>query len=142
MKFIGFNFTKISSERLSQDGRPGNIKFNTKIDILSVESIKSDFLKTKEEILKVDFLYSVLYEPNFAKLELAGNILISVEPKIAREVLKKWKDKNTPDDFRIFIFNIILRKSNVKALELEDALNIPFHLPFPVLNKDNLKKKD
>lgn len=139
MRLIGFNFVKISAERLKD--RPGSIKFNTKIDISSIDSIKSDVLKTKEELLKIDFVYSILYEPDFAKLELAGNLLISIEPKMAREILKGWKDKQTSEEFRIFMFNIILRKSNIKSLQLEDELGLPPHIPLPSLNKENFKEK-
>lgn len=139
MRLIGFNFTKLNAERLPNS--PESIKFNTKINISSIEPLKSDLLKVKDELIKVDFIYSVLYEPDFAKLELSGNILLSVEPKIAREVLRGWKDKKTSEDFRIFIFNIILRKSNIKALQLEDELGLPPHIPLPSLNKEDLKEK-
>jgi len=142
MRLIGFNFNKISIEKLNVNVQ--NIKFNTKIDISSIESLKSDLIKVKDEPIKVDFVYSVLYEPDFAKLELRGSVLLSVEPKIAREVLKGWKDKEITEDFRIFLFNIILRKSNIKALELEEELNLPSHIQLPSLKKENIqeKKKD
>ena len=139
MKLIGFNFDKVSVEKFQE--RPESLKFNTKLDISGINPLKSDFLKTKEDILKVDFAYSVLYEPNFAKLDLVGNILISVEPKIAREVLKGWKDKQSPEEFRIFMFNVILRKSNIKALQLEDELGLPPHIPLPSLTRDNIKQE-
>jgi len=138
MRFVGFNFKKISVERLQE--RPDSIKFDTKLDISNIDSLKSDFLKTKEELLKVDFIFSVLYEPNFAKLDIEGNIILSVEPRIAREVLKGWKDKELSEEFRIFMFNHILRKANVKALQLEDDLGLPPHIPLPSLNKENMKE--
>ena len=139
MRLIGFNFTKINAERFPNS--PENIKFNTKIDISSIEPLKSDVLRVKDELIKVDFVYSVFYEPELAKLELSGNILLSVDPKMAKEVLKGWKDKETTDDFRIFLFNIILRKSNIKALQLEDELALPPHIPLPSLNKENMREK-
>ncbi len=139
MRLVGFNFEKMSVERFEE--RPENLKFNTKLDISSINPLKSDFLRTKEDILKIDFVYSVLYEPNFAKLELKGNILLSVEPRMARDILKGWKDKQTSEEFRIFMFNIILRKSNIKALQLEDELGLPPHIPLPSLNKENVKEE-
>ncbi|VVB81996.1 Uncharacterised protein [uncultured archaeon] len=139
MRLVGFNFTKLSIERLKDS--VDSIKFNTKIDISSIESLKSDFIKVKDEALKIDFVYSVLYEPGFAKLELAGTIILSVEPKIAREVLKGWKDKQMTEDFRIFMFNIILRKSSIKALEMEEELGLPTHIPIPSLTKENIQEK-
>jgi hypothetical protein len=139
MRLIGFNFEKMSVEKFQE--RPESLKFNTKLDISSINPLKSDIIRTKDELLKVDFVYSVDYEPNFAKLEIKGNILLSVEPKIARDVLKGWKDKQTSEDFRLFMFNIILRKTNVKALQLEDEVGLPPHIPLPSLNKENVKKE-
>lgn len=139
MRVIGFNFTKISIEKSKEN--PGNLKFNNKIDISSIAPLKSDFLKIKDDLLKVDYVYSVAYEPEVAKLELKGEILISVEPKIAKDILKDWKDKQTSEEFRIFLFNVILKKSNIKALQMEDELGLPPHIPMPSVNKGNLKEK-
>jgi hypothetical protein len=141
MRLVGFNFTKISIERFKDAIE--EVKFNTKIDISSIEPLKSDLIKVKDEPIKIDFVYSVLYEPGYAKLELAGTMILSIEPKIARDILKGWKDKEMSEEFRIFMFNIILRKSNIKALELEEELNLPPHIPLPTLNKENIQgKKD
>ena len=35
----------------------------------------------------------------------------------------------------IALFNIILRKANVKALELEEQIGLPLHIPLPTLKK-------
>jgi hypothetical protein len=140
MRLINFNFTKLYGERLKDT--VSEIKFNTKIDILSIGSLKSDFLRIKEELIKIDFVYSILYEPGLAKIELAGTMILSVEPRIAREVLKGWKEKETPEEFRLFMFNTILRKSSLKALQLEEELNLPPHMPFPSFNKGSLDKKE
>jgi hypothetical protein len=140
MRLVNFNFTKISIEKFKNEA--ATIKFDTKIDISSIEPLKSDIIKIKDELIKIDFVYTVLYEPDFVKLELAGTIILSVEPKIAKEILKSWKDKQTSEDFRIILFNIILRKSNIKALQLEDELNLPPHIPLPSLNKENKNEKE
>jgi hypothetical protein len=139
MRLVGFDFKKISIERFKDQVE--NLKFNTKVDISAVDTIKSDIFKSKEELLKIEFIYSVMYEPEFAKVELTGNIILAVEPRIAREVLKGWKDKQTSEEFRIFMFNIILRKSNIKALQLEDELGLPLHIPLPSLSKENMTEK-
>jgi hypothetical protein len=139
MRLVGFNFTKISVEKFKDSVQ--DLKFNTKIDISSIEPLKSDLIKVKDEPLKIDFVYSVLYEPELAKIELAGTMVLSVESRIARDILKGWKDKEMSDEFRIFMFNIILRKANIKALELEDELNLPPHIPLPSLNKESIQPK-
>ncbi len=66
MRLIGFNFNRIGIERFKDKSE--SIKFNTKIDLLSIDTLKSDFLKTKEEIIEIDFGYSILYEPDYAKV--------------------------------------------------------------------------
>ena len=134
MRIAGFNFKKISVEKLSD--KPGELKINTKIDILDIKSIKSDFIKTKEELLGIDFSYVVDYDPDFAKIEFRGSIVVSIDFREGKEVLKQWKDKQMPGQFQVNLFNIILRKSNIKALELEDEMNLPLHVPFPSLKPE------
>lgn len=137
MRLVNFGFNKISVERTGDSIE--NLKFNTKIDISSIDSLKSEF-KLKDELVKVDFAYSVLYEPNFAKIELAGSFVLSMDPKIAKEILNNWKDKQTSEEFRRIIFNVILKKSNIKALELEDELGLPIHIPLPTLSSEKPNK--
>ena len=139
MRLIGFNFTKIDAEKLKD--KTDSIKFNTKINLSSAESLNSDMLKTKEEIVKINFTYSLNYDPNFAKIELSGNVILAMEPKMAKEALKGFKDKGVSDEFRVFVLNILLKKVNLKALELEEELNLPLHLPLISLNKDSLQEK-
>jgi hypothetical protein len=141
MKVVNFNFTKISIERL-KDKIDNNLKFNTKLDLSSIDSLKSDILKIKDELIKIDFVYTVLYEPDFAKLELAGSLILSVDPKMAKEILKNWKDKQTSEEFRVVIFNVILKKSNIKAIQLEDEMGLPTHIPLPSFKPQNKKNEE
>ena len=136
MRVIGFNFTKINIERLKDTGPVGELKIGTQIDVPELKEIRSDILKTKEEILTAKFIYRVNYDPGFAKVELEGRILIALDPKIAKEVLKQWKKKKMPEDFRIPLFNVILKKSSLKALDLEEELNLPLHMPMPSFKKE------
>ncbi|GAG20549.1 unnamed protein product, partial [marine sediment metagenome] len=57
--------------------------------------------------------------------------------KIAKDILKEWNDKKMSEDFRITLFNIILRKSNLKAIQLEDEMNLPIHIQLPSLKKED-----
>ena len=134
MKLIGFNFNKINIEKFND--KIENLKINTKINVSEIKNIKSDFFKAKEDLIEVKFVYNINYDPDFAKIELAGNILLAIEPKMAKDILKLWKDKKMSEDFRITLFNIILRKSNLKALQLEEELNLPTHISLPFLKKE------
>jgi hypothetical protein len=139
MRLIGFNFTKIQAERFKD--RAESIKFSTKINLSSIEPINSEALKTKEEIVRINFTYTLSYEPEFAKVELSGYAVLALDAKLAKEVIKGFKDKGTSDEFRVFVLNVILKKVNLKALQLEEELGLPLHLPLVSLNKDSLKEK-
>jgi hypothetical protein len=138
MRLVSFNFNKISIEKFKNNSE--NIKFNTKIEISSIDSLKADVFKFKEDLIKIDFTYTVLYEPEFAKLDFAGTFILSVDSKTAREILSSWKDKKTSEEFRKIIFNIILKKANIKALQLEDELGLPIHIHLPTFKQ--IEEKD
>jgi len=138
MKLLGFNLTKINIEKFKD--KVENLKINTQIDVAEISEIKSDFFKTKEEILAVKFTYGLNYEPEFAKLEFSGNMVVSLDSKTARDVLKQWKDKKMPEDFRLTLFNVILRKSSIKALQLEEDMNLPIHMRLPSLRTQDKKE--
>ena len=135
MKVLGFNFTKIQVEKFKD--RVENLKIGTRIDISEIVEAKADLLKLKEGVLAIKFSYGLDYEPGLAKLDLEGNTIIAIDTKEAKEVLKKWKKKKMPEDFRLPLFNLILRKSSLRALRLEEEMNLPIHLQLP-----NLKIQD
>ncbi|MCK5044067.1 hypothetical protein KAR52_03640 [Candidatus Pacearchaeota archaeon] len=139
MRFIGFNFSKISVEKFLD--KIENLKIDTKIDVSEINTIKSSFFKTKEEIIGIKFNYAVNYNPDFAKIEFIGTVIFAVESKMAKNILSQWENKQMSEDFKIKLFNIILRKSNLKALELEDELNLPLHIPLPTV-KSQEKEED
>jgi hypothetical protein len=129
MKLAGFNFTKISVEKLKNQTE--GVKINTNIDISEIGEVKSDMFKLREQMIAISFTNTISYDPEFAKVELAGTMIIGVESKLARDILKEWKDKKIPEEFRLDLFNIIIRKCSVKALELEEDLNLPLHIQMP-----------
>lgn len=148
MRLIGFNFTKINAEKLSENST--GLKINTGIDISDIREVKSTFFKTKEEMIAVSFEYNITYEPSFAKLSFSGNVLLGIEPKKAKEIIKMWKEEKVPEDFRLVVFNIILKKSSLRALQLGEEMNLPPHFPLPSLKfnkeekstKENQEEKD
>ena len=133
MRVVGFNFNKINIEKFSDKLEKMNIKTN--IDISNIQSIDNNLLKTNNSLIAVNFIYTVDYDPNFAKIVLSGTILFELDEKQSKEILKSWKEKQIPENFKLTLFNTILRKSNVKALQLEDDLNLPLHISLPTLRK-------
>jgi len=131
MKLLGFNFTKIHIEKFKE--RVEGLKIGTRIDVSEINEAKTGILKTKDEILAVKFKYGLDYEPGMAKLDFEGNLVISLEHKTAREVLRMWKDKEMPEEFKTTLFNLVLRKSTLRALQIEEEMNLPIHMQLPTL---------
>ena len=131
MKILGLNFTKLNAEKFSVETK--GVKIGTHIDLSEIREVKADFFSSKERVLGIKFSYEIDYEHNFAKIKLAGNILVSTDETNFNKILEGWKEKNLPDDFRLSIFNLILKKSSLKALQLEEELNIPLHIAMPFL---------
>jgi len=141
MRVIGFNFTKINIEKTKEPSEViEKLSTNIKIDLPEIKEIKSHILKTKDELLGISFAYRVEYEPEVAKINLEGKIILSADSKTVKEILKQWKKKSMPEDFRLLVFNIILKKSTLKALHLEEELNLPLHMPLPSFKKEEKEK--
>jgi len=132
MKLAGFNFNKINVEK-GQKEKPNNLKINTNVEILDITTKKSSFLKEKETFLVIQFSHMIEYGQDFAKIELSGNVGLVLDSKKGKDILKEWKKKKMPVDFKIDLFNLILNKTNVRALPLEEEMNLPYHIPLPSL---------
>tara|TARA_Y100000034_G_C6644207_1_gene281724 strand:- start:102 stop:521 length:420 start_codon:yes stop_codon:yes gene_type:complete len=131
MKLIGFGFKKISITKKKQDLK--DLKIETNIAIPDVRKIKDSLIKSDDDLLEFDFEYTVNYTPEIAEISLGGTLVLAVENTISKEILKNWKKKKLPDNVRVAIFNVVLKKSNIKALNLEEEMNLPYHLPLPQL---------
>jgi len=138
MKLIGFNFTKISAEKAEKFNQ--EYSTNTNIDIADITEQTMDFLK--EPAVKISFKFTVFYTPKgketpkMGELTLEGDILFSAQAEEAKDIQKSWKKKDEkaiPIQFKVPLFNLILKKCTPKALELEDSLNLPSHMPMPSL---------
>ena len=42
-----------------------------------------------------------------------------------------------PEEYKLTIFNIIMKKSNLKAIQLEDEMNLPLHISLPSIKEIN-----
>ena len=56
-----------------------------------------------------------------------------------KEIVKKWKKDNIlTEDLGFSVYNFILAKCSVKALELESEVGLPLHIRLPKI----IPKKD
>lgn len=137
MRLIGFNFTKINMEKKSSNLK--NLKVSANINILDIKKAKSEFFSSSDSLLGVTFEYSINYEKDIATLNFQGNVAVSVGSKQAKGVLEEWKNKQLPEDFKVPLFNLILKKSSLKALQFEEEFNLPPHIPMPSFKSTSKK---
>lgn len=132
MKIVGFNLTKISIER--KEKIEGQLNINQDINIKSIEKEKIPI--SKEDALKINFNFSINYSGDIAKLLFEGVVFILPERNELKETLNDWKDKKLNEQIKFPLFNFIMGKCNIKALTLEDDMNLPTHIPMPRLSQE------
>jgi len=142
MKVIGFNFTKMSADKPA-DAKGGFI-VNNHIEFIDVEKEQLDIVKDFEPV-KIKFRFLVSYDSQDVKekekkkefksdigsIIFEGIIMLALSKDQAKDILKEWKKKELSNELKIPLFNIILKKCTPKALDLEDQLGLPFHVPLP-----------
>ncbi len=138
MRVVAFNFRKINVEKKSDSMK--NAKIDSRLNIDTIEKVDSSMVSDNEIVLKIKFDYNIEYKEDLANIELKGNLLIVLDKKEGKKVIKSWKKKDLSEKFKLGIFNFILKRSNVKALSLEEDMGLPLHIPLPSLKKQNKKE--
>jgi len=136
MQVLGFTFTKISAEKYSSEfpKDPKDRKITTNINFTNIE--KESFSLLNEETAKITFNFSILYEPKHAEIQFQGTIMLRMEKEDLKKVIKEWKNKKILPELQYPLFNLVLNKCTVRALHLEEELNLPIHMPLPRLSKN------
>ncbi len=137
MKLVSFNFTKIDVEKFSDNLK--GLKITTGIDISEVKEVKADIFKLKEELIGISFSYNISYDEKIARLHFKGHMVLAIESGLLKETLKQWKEKKLPEELRLAIFNIILKKVSLKAIQFEEEFNLPLHFPLPSIKNPDKK---
>jgi hypothetical protein len=128
-RLLSFQFNKILVEK--ESNFKGKITNPTSdINIKSIE--KDQILLIKEEPLKIDFSFKLKFG-DLGKLEMDGSLLVLLDKESKDEVLSEWKSKKLPEKLRLIILNIILHKSSLRALQLEEEMGLPLHIQLPRL---------
>lgn len=130
VNFVGFRLTKITAERISQEFK--DLKINTSINLDSIEELSEE--KKGQKILSISFNYSIEYFKDVAKIEFGGKLFVSGTPEEAKNITKNWVKKKLDENLKVEIFNMILFKSNIKAVQVEEELGLPTHFQMPSLS--------
>ena len=133
MQIVGFNFKKISAEK-SPDFKRSSI--STNIEFTDLKKEKNEIIKEKD-VIKINFKFAVVYgdqekkEEKNGEVSFEGILLLSAEKDEAKDFLKSWKKKEIPKVFTLPLYNFILKRCSIKALQMEEDIGLPSHLPLP-----------
>jgi len=127
IKLIGFKYNKLIVER--NEEAKGELKIIPNINIQSIEQFKAE---SKQDILEVKFNFNIDYT-SLGKIELTGRMLLSTDSKTLKDALEGWKNKKLDNKINIVILNVIMQKASIKALQLEEEMNLPPHIQLPRL---------
>ena len=128
-KLLSFQFDKILAEK--DPLFKGKLQETTSnIDIKNIEKEKISLID--KEPLKVDFVFTLKFG-ELGKLEMGGRVLFLLDKESEEAALKEWKSKKLPENLRLIILNLILQKSTLKALQIEEELGLPLHINLPRL---------
>ncbi|MBT3394857.1 hypothetical protein HOA59_01520 [archaeon] len=137
MPIIGFNFDRIIVERLDKIKKGMKIKSD-----LSIKSLEKEELDvgTAGNVIKVNFDFSVSYDPNMGNISLQGHVLFMEDQAKIDMILNEWeKSKGLEKEIAPILLNTILARCNIKALAMTQEVNLPPHIRLPMV-KPGTKK--
>jgi hypothetical protein len=118
-----------------------NTSINTNIDFVDVQKDEIN-ISQAVDVIKIAFKFTIAYsDPEIkkekdakeAEIILHGAMVLTTNEDESKDLLKSWKKKEVPENYKISLFNLILRKCSLKSLQLEEELGLPSHMPLPQL---------
>jgi hypothetical protein len=132
MTVIGFNFTELSVKR-GEAGK-GKVKVNNKVNIKSVEAQKSAVAGEGAQVTKIDFEFSIEYEPKIGSMDMAGSLAYLSKSAEAEAILKEWTEKKSlPETTTKVVMRHILDKCMIQAIIMSKDVHLPSPVPLPKL---------
>ena len=128
ISLLGFNFTKISAQRYPDF--KGKLEVKPKINISSIE--KHELSLVKQDAVKIKFAFGINYK-DLADIDLEGDVILRTDASTQKEILESWKNKKLDVEIQTVILNLIMQKASIKAIELEEEMNLPIHIKIPRL---------
>jgi len=132
MKIVGHKISKILAEK--SNIFPKKLSMNTNVDISNIFEVHFDSLTSKEKLIGIEYTFSFTYEPDFAKIEIKGKIILEVEKILGEKIIQDWASKKIESSFHINLVNLLLQKLHLKILQLEEDLELPLHSQIPKIS--------
>jgi hypothetical protein len=129
MAIVGFSFSKFDAVR-NESSKQGQIEISHNVKIDSVNLTKLNVGSGNNDVLKIDFTFSVIYGNNLGHITLLGDVVYSDTPEIMKETFNGWNlDKKLNDMVNSVVSKFIYSKGIVKSLDISDNLNLPAPIP-------------
>jgi len=127
MPIVGFNLNKILIEKKNPVKKDLKVKQN--LLIKDIDKSKADVGSI--DLIKFMFEFQLDYG-QVGQVLMTGDVLYTADSKEIKNILEEWKkNKKLPTELGPQVFNTILFRCNVKALNLEQELNLPYHINLP-----------
>ena len=111
------------------------IAINNNVSIVNAGESEIPIGSEKQPCLKISFVFTTSYDPEFGTIELNGNMLYLGEAKELKEIIKNWqKEQKLPADLMKQVVNTVLNKCNVQALIMSRDVALPPPIPLPRAN--------
>lgn len=141
MNIINVTFTSINANKSSTPKGEINITNNVKLDSMTEAKMGLDKTNTA---LKIGYTYTTDYSPEFAKIEVKGEIIVLEEASKATQAMKAWtkdKGKGLDQKFAAFVLTNIMNRCALEAIILAKELSLPSPIPMPTINIGEGKPK-
>lgn len=141
MPVIRFNIDKINVEKKNQLKKT-DINVKNDINIKKVSEKELSLGNTKKIGARFDFEFGLVYEPDLGSLKLNGHLFFFDETSDVKNMINSWnKEKKIPHEVLVELVNNIIVRCGVRALQLEEQVNLPPHIKFPIASTKSPTEK-
>lgn len=139
MNIINIGFTGINASR--QNAPRGNISVSNNVKIDAVEETKMG-LGESRQAYKVLFSFKTQYMPNFASIELKGEVLILDSAEEVSKAMDLWnKSKKLDVNAARAIVNAVMNRCSLEVILLSREIGLPSPIPLPSLKVQGAEGK-
>ncbi|MGV8169368.1 MAG: hypothetical protein ACP5N3_04900 [Candidatus Nanoarchaeia archaeon] len=129
MNIINISFTGINANRQAMPR--GGVSITNNVKVENIEEAKMGLSQARQAV-KVSFSYKSDYTPNFATIELRGDVLLMGTPEEVGKILDKWsKEKKLEQESARTILNHIMNRCALEVILLSKELGLPSPIPLP-----------
>lgn len=131
LKLLGDRILSVSANRT--ENYDGKISLNTNLKLTNMEVANDD-----DNAMKVSYTFIIDYS-DLGKIEISGYIFVGGNSDQIKGLLDKWEKKEFDSPEHAGITNLIIQKTSIRALQLEEELGLPIHMRLPTvtLNSDS-----